>query len=134
MKMNTQIPIRQRSRSLGSYLAALPIHAKSGREWGPESAAKLRTSRDGDSQGWWHFRERHGETPRPQHRGTEDAEEDPYPDEHGSEDIAKIAEIESKRFYPPLLHFSALQRFCFSPLLRVSMVKMAVSWRYFLAR
>ena len=31
------VPRRQRSRSLGSYLAALPIHAKSGRERDPKA-------------------------------------------------------------------------------------------------
>jgi hypothetical protein len=40
------------SRSLRSYMAALPIHAKNGREWGPNnSAAKLRTCQDDVSCG-----------------------------------------------------------------------------------
>jgi len=42
------IPMRQRSRSLGSYLAALPIHAKSGREWGPKRSQMNGPSRDGN--------------------------------------------------------------------------------------
>jgi hypothetical protein len=50
MKMYLQIPRQQRSRSLGSYLAALPIHAKAGANGDPETAAKLRTFRDGNSQ------------------------------------------------------------------------------------
>ena len=40
-------PAAERSRSLRSYLAAQPIHAKNGREWGPESAAKFT-----DLSGW----------------------------------------------------------------------------------
>jgi len=41
MKMYFMSRNGKRSRSFGSYLAALPIHAKSGREWEPESAAKF---------------------------------------------------------------------------------------------
>jgi len=37
-------------------LAALPIHAKSGREWGPKAQPNERTSRDGNFVFWIDFR------------------------------------------------------------------------------